>query len=122
MSNNNGNVIQFPTRNKNINYDQPVVEFGDDGDVFNPALPNDPQAIHMARDLLSTMEGCEDVIMSSEYAHGALIVLLDSNGNTYTHSLCTSPESRDRLLSLSMYMEVYNDVCKDAAENPDVFG
>lgn len=87
-----------------------------------PNLTSDELAAYedMVDDLELTFNCMENELLNSKYAHAAIIILLDSEGQVYSHAATVAPTLTNRITSLSTFMEAFNDICSAAPETSEL--
>lgn len=100
----NDNVIPFaPAKQRSIQLTKEQREYLED----------------MYDDLELTFNGITEAFSQSEFAHGMIVILLDSEGQVYTDAIGT-PAIVDKMKQLSTWMEAFNDVHNESDEAEEV--
>lgn len=85
---------------------------------FNPKTRHKPvqltaEQLHyledMCTDLQLTFDNLQAEFQQSEFAHGMIVILLDSEGQVYTDAIC-SDKLQHKITQLSTWMEAFNDI------------
>ena len=100
----NDNVIPFtPSKQREVKLTQAQRDYLED----------------MYTDLELTFGGLSEAFSQSEFAHGMIVILLDSEGQVYVDA-CGTDKLKPKMKQMSTWMEAFNDLHYESDETEEV--
>jgi len=89
----NDNVVPFKSQPRKVTLTQEQLDYLED----------------MCLDLDLTFDNIEEQFSQSEFAHGMIVILFDSEGQVYVDAMAT-PKIAKQIQRMSKWMEAFNDL------------
>lgn len=99
----NDNVVPFKPRARKVQLTQEQLDYLED----------------MYTDIELTLDNMHEQFSQSEFAHGMIVILLDSEGQVYVDAMGT-PKITQKIKQLSTWMEAFNDLHNDGPGTQEV--